>query len=415
MKCGRTFFYLEKSSCFPSLVFVILRNKEGILILIAKTKEGTLIRLTQDLKREWLRKWRRTTTFYCPQCDDVLQLKVGDIVMPHFAHKKDATCSASFSEGETTEHLQGKQQLYHFLTGISDDVKLEPYFNILAQRPDLLVTVDGQTIPIEFQCSTIPISLVEERTNSYEKAGMNPIWVIHTPQKLKTLPQGVQKMKFSRYEACFFTNNIPEGLVLLTYDPKFERFHYYSTLQHIVGRQYIGMHRILPISKQIFPFARPKNPTLLDLQHYYSLFREMREAFLRSAIFVNRKGINNPFLRKCYALRIIPSELPIWIGVPIPFQNPFSEHPCEWQLAFIHYAKQQNYHLNNLSFFEIKRFVQQYDGDFEQQVAACVKYQKFLIDLGNECLDLTVDFEERSFMESLLSHSLQNEVKIEKM
>ena len=49
-----------------------------------------------------------------------------------------------FSEGESQEHLLGKQQLYIFLQKHIEDVELEPYFKMLSQRPDLLVTTGNR-------------------------------------------------------------------------------------------------------------------------------------------------------------------------------------------------------------------------------------------------------------------------------
>ena len=49
-----------------------------------------------------------------PQLSSVLnamntvQLKVGDIVIPHFAHEKEELVQHSFSEGESQEHLRRK-------------------------------------------------------------------------------------------------------------------------------------------------------------------------------------------------------------------------------------------------------------------------------------------------------------------
>ena len=386
-----------------------------IFILIAKVEDGTFIMLSTKMQRAYLREWRKSTTFLCPQCNRKVYLKVGDINRPHFAHENDASCSAAFSEGESQNHIQGKEQLFNFLRGLIKDVKLEPYFKELAQRPDLLVTINKKLFPIEFQCSTISIPQIEIRTAGYESAGMNPVWLLHTPEKLKKIPQGVQKVYFSRFEESFFTNTGSEGLILLTYDPQHERFHYFSTLQYVVGKQYIGTHRILPITKQIFPFARPKNPSSIEYQRYYYLFKQMRRKFLHATIFTNRKGINNPFLRKCYELRIIPSELPQWIGIPIPFQNPFFEHSCEWQLAFVYYFNKQRSSLRKITIGEIKRFVQDFEGPFEKQVSACVEYRNFLLVSDIELADFNAKIDEEKLIKYLLSQCLQSGMKIEKM
>ena len=83
-------------------------------ILTAKTEEGKLIVLTPELEREQIKKMAEVTIIFLPQCNFPVQLKVGDIIIPHFAHLKDAACATLFSEGESQSHLQGKQQLYAF-------------------------------------------------------------------------------------------------------------------------------------------------------------------------------------------------------------------------------------------------------------------------------------------------------------
>ena len=128
--------------------------KGGVAILTAKMEDGQLIVLTPEFKRDQLRKWQRSIVFFCPQCSLPVQLKVGDIMIPHFAHQKGDACTSTFSEGESKAHLQGKQQLYLFLKKQIKEVTLEPFLNRLSQRPDLLAITPFGTIPIEFQCST---------------------------------------------------------------------------------------------------------------------------------------------------------------------------------------------------------------------------------------------------------------------
>ena len=275
------------------------------------------------MEKEQLREWRQSTKFFCPQCDNPVQLKVGDIVIPHFAHEKEESCSALFSEGESQEHLEGKRQLYEFFREKVDDVALEPYFKLLSQRPDLLVTTRSNHVPIEFQCSTIPVHKIESRTRGYLSAGMKPIWIMHTPAQFSTLPQGVGVFDFSKFHESFFTYESPEGTVFLTYNPQSEQFHYFSSLIHIVGKRYVGIHRTLPISMQVFPFARPKTPSDEELRQYVTIYLSGRTNFLKSRVLLNRKGINDPFLRSCYDLRMLPMDLPLWIGLPVPFSNSF--------------------------------------------------------------------------------------------
>lgn len=353
------------------------------------------------MKNEQLKELRKVTTFYCPQCKESVHLKVGNIVIPHFAHKKDANCSSSFSEGESKEHLEGKQQLYQFFNRSNIEVKLEPYFKELSQRPDLLVINNGKNIPIEFQCSTIPVNQIELRTKGYESIGMKPIWLLRTPKKLKTLAPGVGVFQFSRFERSFISKRLSEGFVFLTYDPQFECFHYFSNLVHITGKQHIGIHRNLTLAMQIFPFAEPNPPTTQELEQYLNLFLAMRKKFLQNRILINRRGINDSFLRECYELRIKPVELPPWIGIPVIFMSSFSEHVCEWQLALVYFMKKNNLSIKDLTQEGIRHFVKRYQGQTELHVKACLDYQEILLFSGIESLNSMKEISKEKLIEKI--------------
>lgn len=362
-----------------------------------------MVTLSSQMTRALLRRWRNETTFYCPQCEEVVLLRVGDIVIPHFAHKRDVSCSATFSEGESQVHLEGKRQLYFFFQKAIKNVELEPYVHMLSQRPDLLVMNHDQKYPIEFQCSVIPISHIESRTAGYKSIGMKPIWILQTPKKLQTLPQGVGIFQFSKFEAHFFTKQSPEGFVLLTYNPLTEKFHYFSSLLYVAGKRYIGLHRTLSISKQIFPFARPKIPIKKEVQRFVWLYLSIREKLIQSRIFANRRGINDRFLRGCYELRLLPIELPLWIGVPVPFMSSFREHPCEWQVSFLHFMKESRVRLEDLSASMIRKFVGQFDGQSSEQIKACIMYRDFLRSIGIELVDTAFKMDESQLHEQLVA------------
>ncbi|MDS9470378.1 competence protein CoiA [Sporosarcina pasteurii] len=382
---------------------------------MAKMTEGKYFTLTGSMKRNELRALRKREVFFCPQCNEKVLLKVGDIVIPHFAHQQDSVCRSMFSEGESTEHLLGKQQLYEFLQQIKHlDVRLEPYFKKLAQRPDVLVTTTSEVIPIEFQCSQIPLRQIAERTKGYMSAGMNPIWILRTPHKLQKLPQGITTYSLSQFEERFLTDT-SEGLVFLTYEPYTKKFHYLSSLLHVSGRQFIGKHRVLSLDKQCFPFVRPKPLTREEIQNYYTLHSSLRNKYLKSRIFYNRKGIHNAFLRMCYELKLIPSELPAWIGVPIAFKNIFTEHAAEWQLAFLHFVEMKNLNLRQVTLKHIHEFAHRYGKPEEDAVEACEQYLKFLFSIGVQSVHDFEKIKDVQYFEVLFTQYLQREMKIEKI
>lgn len=339
--------------------------------------------LTEQMSKVDLKILREKVRFYCPQCDERVLLKIGEVKIPHFSHFKQTTCRSLFAEGESVTHLAGKQQLYTFFRKQKKlNVQLEPFIKELAQRPDLLIDTKAGQIPVEFQCSTIPVAVFKTRTAGYENAFMQPIWILATPKKLHQLPQGAVTYSLSRFEENFLTHSSRGGNILLTYNAYSKKFHYLSAFLHIEGRKFIVNHRVLSLAFQSFPFAEPNQLTLAELQNYYFLYASWRLKFLRNRIFYNRKGINDSFLRNCYRLHLIPSELPLWIGMPITFDNIFAEHDCEWQLALLVYIKRKGLKINEVTANDLYEFAYDYRRMEGNAIAAYEKYVELLMFLG---------------------------------
>lgn len=140
-----------------------------INLLIALNQKEEMISANYDTYRE--------DFFYCPSCRGRVFLKVGHIKRPHFAHYRNQDCQ-SFSEGETQEHLEGKLQLATYLKTKETNVQLEAYLPELQQRPDILFEKENRQIVIEFQCSSISIESIAERTAGYLKANYEVIWIL---------------------------------------------------------------------------------------------------------------------------------------------------------------------------------------------------------------------------------------------
>ncbi|MHA8138142.1 competence protein CoiA [Lactobacillaceae bacterium Scapto_B20] len=113
---------------------------------------------------------------FCCACRERVILRTGNLRMAHFAHQKGSNCK-SFSEGETSEHLLGKQQLYNFFMD-SDRPRLEHYFKVIKQRPDLLL---NHRKIIEFQCSPISDQRLSERLAGYKRINHKSTWILGSP------------------------------------------------------------------------------------------------------------------------------------------------------------------------------------------------------------------------------------------
>lgn len=158
-----------------------------------------LYALTQDSKMITAKVATRGKKYYCPSCHGPVILRQGHCYMAHFAHLKRA-CGA-FSEGETSEHLRGKQLLATFFRAFGARVKLEAYLPGLKQRPDLLIQLpDHQLLALEYQCAPLSLRKLQKRVRGYQKAGLAELWILGNNYRLKrSLPQQVaQFMRWSK-------------------------------------------------------------------------------------------------------------------------------------------------------------------------------------------------------------------------
>lgn len=93
---------------------------------------------------------------------------------------------------------------------------------------------------------------------------------------------------------------------------------------------------------------------------------------------MNRRGVQDPFLRHCYELKLRPAELPLWIGVPVKGNRAFAVHDCEWQLGLIYLLRRFELSPTGVPVQRLRRFVHAYTGRSTQQIEACMDYLQFL-------------------------------------
>lgn len=310
-----------------------------IQILSAVTADGEIIIPAQHPKT-LLDEIKSSSKFSCIQCNEQVILKNGIIKTPHFAHTRNASCTQTFSEGESEDHLKGKLHLYEFLQNHSSPVQLEAYLPSLHQRPDLFVRSEPYPIAIEFQCSQISATVIQQRTAGYIENQIFPIWILRTPTISDFPLQEIGPMQFSAYRQQFFYTT-PNGKILLTYCPQSKYFHYISNPMHIKANNYIVKVKKLSIEMQSWPFAIIKRNSWEEFQKYFIIYKHHRFKQLYNLYFFNRKGIQSPFLQICYRWRIHPKKIPLFIGIPTKQASIFSVHAIEWQIQFIDYLHKQ--------------------------------------------------------------------------
>lgn len=299
---------------------ILCCRQGGDTMLMAHNEQGTLI-YTMQHSRQALQQLQQGSTFFCPQCKAPVQLKLGAIMTPHFAHKVATSCTKLFSEGESEAHLAGKIQLYEWLQQRKLFVMLEPTIEGVTQRPDLLVMYGEQEYAIEFQCSTISASTIKKRSAGYRAVGIVPIWIFKAPTFASyqaVIQQRISKM----YQAG------AEDFILF-YAPKTKTFTYASHLYRLYHDQFIVRLSRMPLTKQHFPFYRPAPLTEEQRSYYASCYQRANAHLVANCLRFPRQP-QALRLRTCAAdLRCalidftysIPCALPHTLGADIVWQN----------------------------------------------------------------------------------------------
>ena len=169
-------------------------------MLLARSSRHGLVNLLEYSRQEI--EIFREVSWQCLSCQQSVILKNGAVMAPHFAHRAKTAC-ASFSEGESEEHLRGKALLAQWCQASNLEYELEAYLPRLKQRPDVLV---AGKIALEFQCSPLPLKQLLQRTETYLAHGYQVIWLLGArfflKDKLSTLAQ--QILAYRRHYGFYF-------------------------------------------------------------------------------------------------------------------------------------------------------------------------------------------------------------------
>lgn len=304
-------------------------------MLVALDEQQKLFQLQMTLSKTQIQQLKQETKFFCPQCHELLVLKVGQIKIPHFAHQKNSLCESLFSEGESYSHLTGKQQLFTFFLKRNLQPVLEPYLRDIKQRPDILITKGNKQFAIEFQCSKLSSEIYLQRTTGYKDVAITSVWIPQTPHA-RFKNRGLTKLSISHTLAQYL-HRYNNQTYLLTYDVHSETFYYVSNLLPLHGRQYLGVVQVVPLMQQTFPFLIPK---ILSKSLFHSMiarFRTYRDSYIHSRLLLSRKGVRDPFLRAVYELKLTLATVPSFIGIPVKFAEYIDVFCVEWQLQFMYF------------------------------------------------------------------------------
>lgn len=287
-------------------------------MLVALTNDKQLIQLSLNDDRHALKQLRKQQQFFCPACRSPVHLKIGTKNIPHFAHMRDAACHSAFSERESATHLIGKSQLFNWLQRIGNP-QLEAYIPTIQQRPDILY----DDIAIEFQYSRLSQQRFDERNAGYAAIGLTPLWIPYSTPK----SNGIQRISL-----CYDIQKYIKDNMLIAYEPKTQRFMYYTSLVHISKTTFLAKIATLPLALQTWPFRTPQLLTYEEFQQYMALWQAYRVRTIQHYVRY-RRGVQDSLLKFAYDHRLTLTQLPPFIGVPTDFQH---EHDfaLEWQMVY---------------------------------------------------------------------------------
>ncbi|MGB6178262.1 competence protein CoiA [Carnobacterium sp.] len=181
-------------------------------------------------------KIQKKASFYCPDCKNSVFLKNGKLKIAHFSHFNQTNCLA-FSEGETKEHLQGKQLLLDWFVKQGFVCQLEAHLPDLNQRPDILVWINQtKAIAVEFQCSPLPVKRMQERTEGYKTKGYEVFWIVGSQFKLTD--------RVTAFQRLFIYSNAYIRRSLFFLDVPNKKFFVYSNIDYQNLTQEIEYDRV---------------------------------------------------------------------------------------------------------------------------------------------------------------------------
>lgn len=276
----------------------------------------------------------------CPGCRQPVYLKKGEIKIPHFSHYRVSDCGL-FSEGESLEHLTGKQLLYRWFTQQGIPCKLEAYLPKLKQRPDLLIWLN-QKIPvaIEFQCSFISVADMMKRTQNYQKSGYNVFWILGERFKLKR--------KLTVQQRLFLSYNNKLNYHLFFLDTVYQRVYIFHHLIEFERNQLLKsrVYQIALTHKKMTLEKIKDQLQKINDQSYINSSTEQRKELFKNHQFL-AKSLHYPqsklvkFQRILYQAHHHLLSLPIELHLPIEQSVIIQMEGCQWKYYVVKWISEK--------------------------------------------------------------------------
>ncbi|MEI5906537.1 competence protein CoiA family protein [Bacillus spongiae] len=304
-------------------------------MLTANMDNGKRISLAPYSRKELL--LLKKHSFTCPDCGDFVILKIGETVVPHFAHKSLSACFG-FSEPESTLHLNAKKELFHWLIQQNESPQMEQYTPDKRQKADIFVKNVHGRFAIEYQSSPIALQSMLKRTIGYKSVNIMPQWIFGcTSKNRKKFTTPITSLKESHL--LFLQYNKQYGFWFPTFTPNTSFLFVFNPFP-LSATKYIIHSQEYQKSDLKIPLSPPKYSPKMDKNLFTTIWLKEKNAWLRQKV-VSRKKKRDLFLDLLYKDGYYPYLLPEYIGVPVEFMITIKTHPIIWQYfvwrdSFIH-------------------------------------------------------------------------------
>jgi competence protein CoiA len=114
--------------------------------------------------------------FLCPECGDVVVLKIGRSKVNHFAHDNPLVCR--YTTNESDAHRQCKFEIYQALLRHPNVAEAAMERPLGTNRPDVSAYINGVPVAIEVQISFLSQETIMRRTIEYARKGIYVLWLL---------------------------------------------------------------------------------------------------------------------------------------------------------------------------------------------------------------------------------------------
>ncbi|MFC7321222.1 competence protein CoiA [Halobacillus campisalis] len=292
----------------------------------AYNENGKLSSLFQE-PASVLQQLKKESSFYCPTCKEPLIVKSGSSTTPHFAHFPSSTCEIK-NRGESEYHESGKWLLYKWLSSQGFKVEVEKFLPGIQQRPDLLFIVNSKKVAVEFQCATIPVSVIQKRTEGFRKEGIFPLWILGKNQLkrkgefnliLNGLHKSIVYKIHGQYRMYFLDVNAKAIIETHTLGS-------YSSSKHFAAFKNYRLHSS--------SFPQLFTPSVSSVESLYPLWEQVLYRY-RTIYRKHASSREKQWRQSLYLKSLHYSLIPSLCYLPVQGQVLAKVEPYIWQTRFI--------------------------------------------------------------------------------